>query len=210
MTVAWNRWLNSESYKSFNSYSVQFKLCLVVQCMAKAIHRILFPTFAMTKGNNRRILCLDKDLSICFSFFLYFVAVRSSNLCMSVTARAPRVCTTFDDLVVVAFSSRARFSGECSTIHSPNALFFFKVEISSRTLISLFRPGLVHRSSASWDDCDRVFTDLQNRLWRFHEGEIAYCIFSVSSFSIKFKLCMVLKCIKKTTTDCFSWISLVL
>ena len=36
-------------------------------------------------------------------------------------------------------------------------LFFFKVEISSCTLISLFRPGLVHSDSASWDDCGRIF-----------------------------------------------------
>ena len=36
---------------------------------------------------------------------------------------------------------------ECSTIHSPPALFFFfffKVEISSHTLIPVFRPGSVH------------------------------------------------------------------
>ena len=38
---------------------------------------------------------------------------------------------------VMAFSSRARIGGECSTIHYPPALFFFKVEISSRTLIPL-------------------------------------------------------------------------
>ena len=53
---------------------------------------------------------------------------------------------------VVAFSSHAMIWGECSTIHSPPALFFFfffKVEISSRTLISLFRPGSVHGGSES-------------------------------------------------------------
>ena len=38
--------------------------------------------------------------------------------------------------------------------------FFFKVEISSRTLISLFRPGSVQSGSANWDDCDRVFPDV--------------------------------------------------
>ena len=50
----------------------------------------------------------------------------------------------------VAFSTLARICGECSTIHSPPALFFFsfKVEISSRTLILLFRPGSVHSGSA--------------------------------------------------------------
>ena len=35
----------------------------------------------------------------------------------------------------------------------------FKVEISSRTLIPLFRPGSVHSGSASRDDCDQVFSD---------------------------------------------------
>ena len=51
--------------------------------------------------------------------------------------------------VVVAFSSHVRIWGECSTIHSPPALFFFKVEISSCRLLPLFRPGSVHSSSAS-------------------------------------------------------------
>ena len=37
--------------------------------------------------------------------------------------------------------------------------FFFEVEISSHTLIPLFRPGLLHSGSASWDDCDWVFPD---------------------------------------------------
>ena len=63
-------------------------------------------------------------------------------------------------VVVVAFPSRARSLGECLTIHSLPALFFFlffKVEISSRKLIPLFRPGSVHSGSASLDDCDRVF-----------------------------------------------------
>ena len=51
---------------------------------------------------------------------------------------------------VVAFSSRARIFGECLTIHSPPALFFFffKVEIRLRTLIPLLRPGSVHSGSA--------------------------------------------------------------
>ena len=33
------------------------------------------------------------------------------------------------------------------------------MEISSRTLIPLFRPGSVHSGSASLDDCGRVFSD---------------------------------------------------
>ena len=63
-------------------------------------------------------------------------------------------------VVVVAFSSLARIVGEGCTIHStPVLLNFLKAEISSRTLITLFRPGSVHRGLASWDDCGRVFPD---------------------------------------------------
>ena len=52
----------------------------------------------------------------------------------------------------VVFASGARIWGECWTIHSQPALFFFfffKVEISFRTVIPLFTPGLVHSGSAS-------------------------------------------------------------
>ena len=62
-------------------------------------------------------------------------------------------------MVVVAFSSLARNLGECSTIHSPPAFFFFfrgeglvvvvEVDISSRTLIAFFMPGAVHSGLAS-------------------------------------------------------------
>ena len=37
--------------------------------------------------------------------------------------------------------------------------FFFDVEISSRTLIPLFVPGLVNSGLASCDDCGRMFPD---------------------------------------------------
>ena len=43
--------------------------------------------------------------------------------------------------------------------HSFTPVLFFYVEISSRTLIPLFRHGLVHSSSASGDNCGRVFPD---------------------------------------------------
>ena len=36
---------------------------------------------------------------------------------------------------------------------------FFEAAISSSTLISLFRPGSVRSSSASWDDCGLLFPD---------------------------------------------------
>ena len=53
------------------------------------------------------------------------------------------------------------FLRECSTIRSLPAFFFFffKVEISLRALISLFRPGSVHSGSVNRDNCDRVFPD---------------------------------------------------
>ena len=51
------------------------------------------------------------------------------------------------------------FWEECLTIHSPPALFFFKVEISLCTLIPLLRPGSVHSGSASWDNCGRIVPD---------------------------------------------------
>ena len=47
------------------------------------------------------------------------------------------------------------FFGVCSTVHSPLALLLLlllNVEIRSRTLILLVRPGLFHIGSASWDD----------------------------------------------------------
>ena len=37
------------------------------------------------------------------------------------------------------------------------SLFSFRMEISSRTLIPLLRPGSVNSVSASWDDCGRMF-----------------------------------------------------
>ena len=51
-------------------------------------------------------------------------------------------------MVVVAFSSRVRILGECSTIHSPPALvffFFFKVEISSRKLVCFIDNMIIER-----------------------------------------------------------------
>ena len=66
-------------------------------------------------------------------------------------------------VVVVAVSSLARILGDCSTIHSLPALFFyfyfFLVDNSSRTLIPLFAPESVHSGSECRDDCGRVFPD---------------------------------------------------
>ena len=44
-------------------------------------------------------------------------------------------------------------------------LCFFKVEINSCKPNPLFRPGLVHSGSASWDDCGLVFPDKFHDVW---------------------------------------------
>ena len=63
--------------------------------------------------------------------------------------------------VVVAFSSLARIWGECSTTHSPPALFFpfFLVEISLRALIPLSTPGqstLAQRAEMTVAECSLI------------------------------------------------------
>ena len=49
---------------------------------------------------------------------------------------------------LLAFSSLATSLRDCSTTHSPPE-FFFKVEIRSRTIIPLIRPGSIHDGSAN-------------------------------------------------------------
>ena len=68
--------------------------------------------------------------------------------------------------MVVAFSLLVRILGECLTTHSPPAFLcvcvcfcFFEVEISSHTLLPLFRPGSVKSGSVSWDNRGRVIPD---------------------------------------------------
>ena len=46
--------------------------------------------------------------------------------------------------------------------------------------------------------------DLGHR--RYHKVKTAQCIFSGSSFSPKFKLCMVVKCVKNITANYCSWV----
>ena len=52
------------------------------------------------------------------------------------------------------------------------AFFFFKVEISLRTLIPLFRPESVHNGSASWNNCGWIREcSLTSCMWaRFRIG----------------------------------------
>ena len=62
-------------------------------------------------------------------------------------------CVTNGDFIftcdLVAFSSLTRIFGRRLDHSFPTCAFFFNVEISSRTLIPLFRPGLVHSVSAN-------------------------------------------------------------
>ena len=52
-------------------------------------------------------------------------------------------------IVVVTFSSRARIFLENARPFIPGLRLFFKVELSSCTLIPLFGPGSVHSGSVS-------------------------------------------------------------
>ena len=56
----------------------------------------------------------------------------------------------FGGVVMEDVSSQARILGECSTIHSlPALFFFFEVETSLHMLILLSMKGSVHSGSAS-------------------------------------------------------------
>ena len=68
----------------------------------------------------------------------------------------------FSSLIPVAFSALARIlekNVKPFTLRLCFFFFFFEVEISSHTLISLFIPESVHSGSASWDDYGRMFPD---------------------------------------------------
>ena len=62
------------------------------------------------------------------------------------------------------FSPACEELGECSTIQSPPAFFFF-LKIRSRTLIPLFMSGSVHSDSVSWDDCGCMWARF--RRWKY-------------------------------------------
>ena len=62
------------------------------------------------------------SFSVFQSLFKDIVVIIESDTCSKYTKVVLVVVTV---VVVVAFSSYARILGECSTIHSPSALFFF-------------------------------------------------------------------------------------
>ena len=117
--------------------------------------------FACMKGDIHhrwfRSLLLHPMLFVC----LLFVSVPQLSLQGSANAGSEVSCATVFPHTCGSggFFLACQDLGECSTIYSQPVLFFssFLVEISSHTLIPLFRPGSVHSDSASWDDCDRVF-----------------------------------------------------
>ena len=103
-------------------------------------------------------------LSLMLQFYLFCISATSppwlpwTTSLFFVLGGHLEIASFYATMLAVAFSSCARILGECSTIH-PCLHFFFKVEISLCKLIPLFRPGWVHRGSASWDDCNRVSPD---------------------------------------------------
>ena len=84
--------------------------------------------------------------------------LKARNLCLAYTP--PCKINVEDGVVVVAFSLLVRIFGRVFNHSFPGcAFFFFEVEISSCTLIPLFKPGSVHSGTASWDDCGKMFPD---------------------------------------------------
>ena len=74
----------------------------------------------------------------------------------------------------MAFSLRAKSFGKFISLPA-FFFFFFKVKISLRKLIPLFRSGSVQSGPASWDDCDRVFHD-ELRVSSFPDKVPALCL----------------------------------
>ena len=81
-----------------------------------------------------------------------------------------------------------------STSFPACAFFFFKVEISSWTLIPLFRPGPLHSGSVSWDDCDWVFPD-KLRVSSFPDRLRHYARTAAQSAHSDFVGCRVYACL---------------
>ena len=75
--------------------------------------------------------------------------------------------------------------------------FFFKVEISSCTLVPLFRPGSVHSGSASWDDCGWVFS-----LTSCITG-VCCSVFASACQKSKVRVCIV--CADQRLVGCTGW-----
>ena len=65
-------------------------------------------------------------------------------------------CFSIITVVMVAFSSRAKIWGECSTIHSPPALFFLKWRLARSHLIHSLgqdQPTVAERAEATVTEC---------------------------------------------------------
>ena len=83
-----------------------------------------------------------------FFSFLFFKPEVGQNTAVRVSPTDSNGVVVVVLLMVVA-SSLARILEEYSTIRSPSALFLWGVEIRSRLLIPLFRPGSVHSGSTT-------------------------------------------------------------
>ena len=103
------------------------------------------------------IACLWKRLT-CFVLFYDHIEGYLPKLFPSFPAKET-VCFTVG-VCVWLFPGLRRFwrMFDSSFLACPFT-FFFKVEIRSSALISLFRPRTVHSGSASWGYCGRVFPD---------------------------------------------------
>ena len=111
-----------------------------------------------TPFERRHIFSLLWQIIITARFILIVIIQWDYRCHQDISALSKHPVLHCNHTGVVAFSSLARIWGEYSTIHSPPALFF-KVKISSRTLIPLFIPWSVYSGPAIWDDCGGMFPD---------------------------------------------------
>ena len=98
----------------------------------------------------------------------YLSIVPRSKVPVGILSRFPR-----GEPVVVNFSWLAKIWGECSTIHSPPTpfFFFFKVEISARTLIPLLcqdKSTVAQRAETTVTECSSTSCALARFRRGFH------------------------------------------
>ena len=105
-----------------------------------------------------------------------------------------------DPSSMAAFFSHVRRFRENVLRFIPRLRFLFvccKVEISSRPLIPLFRPGSVHSGWATWDDCDQMFPD-ELRVSSFPDRFLHYAWTATQSAHSDFDESRVYACLGAT------------
>ena len=142
-------------------------LCCCVPCMYSKINSLCWlKTFIITA------ICLSFYAHIhWFRYVRWVASLISSRVQQTASSRKVKCtcislcCLLYTHKVVavkLAFASLARILVRRLDHSLPTCPFFFLfslIEISSRTLIPLFRPGSVRSGSVSWNDRGQVFLD---------------------------------------------------